>query len=103
MERDWTYIDDIVEGVYQSVLKARNFEIINLGNSTPIDLNTFIATIENTCGQTAKIETLPKPKEDVEITYADTKKAEKLLDFRPQTDFGEGMGKFIAWYKANRL
>ncbi|MFH1509282.1 MAG: GDP-mannose 4,6-dehydratase [bacterium] len=102
MKRDWTYIDDIVNGVIAAAKKSFPYEIINLGNSKPIDLNSFIANIEEAIGKKAIIEESPKPKEDVAITYADTKKAEQLLGFKPSTSFTDGIKIFVDWYKTNR-
>ncbi len=101
--RDYTYIDDIVAGVVASVELRRPFEIINLGNSQPITLNEFIATLEEITGLTMQIEQLPMQPGDVEQTYADISKAKELLGYQPQTSFKDGLKKFVQWYQAERL
>lgn len=103
--RDYTYIDDLVDGIIKSinyVEKNKNiYEIINLGNSKPILLKEMIKTI----GQELNIEPKIKQKNtqcgDVETTYADITKAKKLIGYKPQTTFKEGIKKYIEWYKKN--
>jgi UDP-glucuronate 4-epimerase len=101
--RDYTYIDDIVSGVVASVELDRNFEIINLGNSQPVSLNEFITTLEQITGQKLQIEELPMQAGDVEQTFADISKAQKLLAYQAETPFAEGLRLFVEWYQANRL
>ena len=67
-----------------------------------MSLNEFISTLEEITGLTMKIEQLPMQPGDVEVTYSDISKAQKLLDYQPKTSFKEGMTKFVAWYKAQR-
>ena len=96
MARDWTNINDIVDGIMASLKfdNTRGFEIINLGNSYPITLNELIETIEDITGKTAKIIHKPQPKEDVEKTYADITKAKKLLGYIPKVPLTEGLKRF---------
>ena len=100
-ERDYTYIDDIVQGVISALEKDLPFEIINIGNNQTISLNDFIQLIEKLLGKKALIDQLPMQPGDVDITYADITKAEKFLDYKPTTSVEEGMKKFIDWYIAN--
>lgn len=102
-KRDYTYIDDIVSGVVASLKLENQFEVINLGNNSPVSLNEFIHTLEEITGLTMKLEQLPIQPGDVEVTYADISKAQKLLGYQPKTSFKEGMTKFVAWYKAQRI
>jgi len=103
MKRDFTYIDDIVEGT----IKAINFclnnedicEIINLGNSKPVELNYFIELLEKEIGKEAKKNLLPLQPGDVLKTYADITKAKKLLGWEPKTEIEEGVKKFVEWYR----
>jgi UDP-glucuronate 4-epimerase len=99
MERDFTYIDDIINGVEVAVEKDFAFEIFNLGRGNPAKLTDFIDIIENTLCKKAKRNLLPMQKGDVRKTYADIKKAEKMLNFKPQTSLERGVQNFIAWYK----
>ncbi|MBN2087496.1 GDP-mannose 4,6-dehydratase [Candidatus Peregrinibacteria bacterium] len=97
-ERDYTYVDDIVQGIISSLEKNLSFEVINLGNSETTSLNDFIALIEKLLGKKAIIEQLPMQPGDVDITYADISKAEKLLGYKPSVTTEEGMKKFVEWY-----
>lgn len=100
-KRDYTYIDDIVEGIVSALEKKYPYEIINLGNNNPIELNYFISLIEKILSKKAIIKEYPKQPGDVDITFADISKAEKLLEYRPKTSIEDGMMKFINWYKDN--
>ncbi|MBU1167755.1 GDP-mannose 4,6-dehydratase [Patescibacteria group bacterium] len=98
MRRDYTFVDDITKGIISALDHEYKFEIINLGNSDPVELNDFIAIVESLVGKKAKIETLPVPPGDVKVTYADINKAKKLLDYQPTTSFDAGMDKFVSWF-----
>lgn len=100
--RDYTYIDDIVQGIEASIdlVDTSNvYEIINLGESTPIDLNTMVHTIESALGKSAILNRLPMQPGDVNVTYADITKAKRLLKYQPTTSFEEGVRRFVEWYR----
>lgn len=97
--RDYTYIDDIVEGIIKAIANPLKFEIINLGNNQPVSLNEFIKIVEELSGKKAIIKLEPRHPADVARTFADISKAKKLLDWEPKTDLRIGMEKFIAWFK----
>ena len=97
--RDFTYIDDIVDGVITAIENPFSYEIINLGNNTPVELLDYIATIEKAIGKKAKKEMLPLQDGDVEKTYADIEKAQKLLNYNPKTDINIGIKNFVDWYR----
>jgi UDP-glucuronate 4-epimerase len=101
--RDYTYIQDIVEGVLASLTYVNEhlacYEIINLGEATPIDLSTMVRTIENALGKKAVINHLPMQAGDVNVTYADIEKARRLLHYQPHTAFEEGIKAFVKWYR----
>lgn len=99
MKRDFTYIDDIVEGTLAALRKNYDWEIINLGFGNPIDLMDFIRVIEEAVGATAQKVLLPMQKGDVTTTYADIAKAERLLNWKPKTNIRQGMQQFVEWYK----
>nr|MCK4930503.1 GDP-mannose 4,6-dehydratase [Nanoarchaeota archaeon] len=101
IRRDYTYIADIVKGVLVAVDKEFDFEIINLGNNKPVEINELIRIVEKILGKKAVINELPRVPGDVEITYADISKAQKLLGYKPETTIEEGMKKFVEWYKKN--
>ncbi len=101
--RDYTYVDDIVDGIKRScdyVINNENvYEIINLGNSSPITLKEMINIIGEVIGVIPKINKLPMQPGDVDRTYADISKAKKLLGYNPKTSFKDGIIKFVEWYK----
>lgn len=97
--RDYTYIDDIVSGIIKSIDLENNFEIINLGNSSPIKLKSFIQTFEKVIGKKANIIKKPIPIGDVMQTYADISKAKELLNWEPKISLREGLSKLIKWYR----
>lgn len=103
--RDYTYVDDIVDGIIKSMDYVENndnvYEIINLGNSSPISLKEMISIIGDVVGVVPVINELPMQPGDVEKTYADITKAKKLLRYNPQTSFRDGIEKFVEWYKEN--
>lgn len=101
--RDYTYVEDIVDGIYKSIKHVENnknvYEIINLGNSNPISLKEMINTIGLVLNKTPIIEQLPMQQGDVDITFADISKAKELIGYNPKTPFKDGIEKFVEWYK----
>ena len=101
--RDYTYIDDIIQGLIASIHYHKSqFEIINLGNNYCISLKDLIAAIEETAGEKAKIEVLPVQPGDVPKTFADISKAKNLLGYHPQTELKPGLKKFHDWFMQNK-
>ena len=97
--RDFTYIEDIVQGVVASINHdGAPFDIFNLGESEPIELREVIAKIETTLEKKATINTLPPVPGDMPATYADISKARRLLGYTPTTPIQSGLRKFIEWY-----
>jgi UDP-glucuronate 4-epimerase len=99
MKRDFTYIDDIVEGTISALERNYPFEIFNLGNNHPIELNYFIESIEKLLGKKAKKILLPIQPGEVPVNWADISKAQKLLNYHPKVTFEEGLKKTIDWFK----
>jgi UDP-glucuronate 4-epimerase len=97
--RDYTYIDDIVDGLVAAIDRCAGFEIINLGSENPISLTNMIAVVEQACGRRAAIIEKPPQQGDLQRTFADLTKAKRLLDYRPKTDFADGIQKFVDWYR----
>lgn len=101
--RDYTFVDDIVDGIIKSINYACNntniYEIINLGNSTPISLLEMINIIGKSLNVKPKIKMMPMQLGDVERTYADISKAKDLLNYNPKVSFEDGIKKFTDWYK----
>lgn len=98
-KRDYTYIDDIIQGVLAAIDRDLDYEIINLGESQVTDLLTLIRLIEENLGKKARIKFLPFQPGDVPLTYADITKARRLLGYNPQVPIEEGIRRFVAWYK----
>lgn len=104
--RDYTYIDDIVDGIIKSCNYCMNnqnvYEILNIGNSSPTTLKEMINTIGQALGIEPKIKQLPMQPGDVDRTYADVSKAKTLIGYEPKTTFKEGIENFVKWYKENK-
>ncbi len=98
-QRDFTYIDDIVQGVLASVDADLDFEIINLGNSRPVVMRDFVSIIERLVGRRANIVALPLPASEPPLTYANISKARQLLGYDPSTNVEDGMREFVRWYR----
>jgi UDP-glucuronate 4-epimerase len=106
MQRDFTYIDDIVEGVLRILDKppvcAGNeppHTVFNIGNHQPVELMEFIGTLEAALGKKASYNFLPMQDGDVPITYAETSRLRAAVDFSPSTPLTEGIARFVAWYR----
>jgi len=97
-KRDYTYIDDILQGIIASIDNPRDFEIYNLGRGETIKLKEFIELIEELLGKKAIIQLLPDQAGDVPLTFADVSKAKKLLNYKPSFSTREGMKKTVEWY-----
>lgn len=101
--RDYTYIDDIIQGVMASMrYEGPLFDIFNLGESDTIELRELISGIEEALGRKAEIRMLPEQPGDVPLTCADISKARKLLGYHPTTPLREGLPKFVEWFLASR-
>ncbi|WP_350345137.1 NAD-dependent epimerase [Proteinivorax tanatarense] len=118
MERDFTYIDDIVEGVYKLIPKAPKpnpewdetkhdrsssfapYKIYNIGNNQPVKLEKFISVLEDKLGKKANKQYVDMQPGDVVRTYADVTDLEKDVGFKPNTSIGDGLGEFVRWYKS---
>jgi UDP-glucuronate 4-epimerase len=100
MKRDFTYIDDIVQGVVASIDRPVPYAIYNLGNSKTVDLLYFIECIEKALGRQAEKKLLPIQPGDVVETYADISESQRDLHFQPTTGIEEGIDHFISWYRS---
>jgi len=117
MQRDFTYVDDIVEGVIRVLDRAAApnpayraeapdpgtsnapFRVFNIGNHNPVPLMDFIGCIEEALGRTAEKNLLPLQDGDVPATYADVDSLQEWVGFSPATDIRTGIGRFVAWYR----
>ena len=100
--RDYTYVDDIIAGMRAALdYEATPFEIINLGESRTVELRELIGLLEKELGRDAIIDRQPLQPGDVPQTFADTRKARRLLGYDPQTPIEEGIRRFVEWFKGN--
>ncbi len=97
-KRDYTYIDDIIQGVTSAMDRNWGYEIINLGESQTIELRKMIALIENALDKKTKIKQLPMQPGDVPMTYADISKARRLLSYSPSYPIKKGIEETVKWY-----
>jgi len=101
--RDYTYVDDIVQGVLSAInYDQSNFEIINLGNSDAVSLKDLIKNLEEVVGKKAVIDQQPEQIGDVPRTYADISKAKRLLNYQPTTHLKDGLKNFYDWFLKNK-
>jgi UDP-glucuronate 4-epimerase len=103
MMRDFTYIDDIIDGTVAGIKKCAGYNIYNLGESRPITVNNLIGEIEKALGKKAIIERLPLQPGDVERTYADVTKAHRDLGYNPNTEISDGLKRFVEWLRQNKI
>ena len=103
--RDYTYVGDIVRGIISSMEYLMKhspvFETINLGSKNPIQLIDLVQSLEKIIGKPATIEWMKMQDGDVDLTFADIQKAEKLLHYSPQTRLKEGLSRFVSWLNSN--
>jgi UDP-glucuronate 4-epimerase len=105
MERDFTYIDDIVAGVLAALDRPPTgadgapHRIYNLGNHRPVALRRFVALLEQALGRSAEVHLAPLPPGDVVRTFADIEASRRDLGYEPRTPLEEGLPRFIAWYR----
>lgn len=101
MMRDFTYIDDIIDGTVAAMEKCNGYHIYNLGESRPITVNDLVDEIEKALDKKASKKHLPLQPGDVIRTYADLTRVSKDLDYQPSTSIQAGLKKFVAWLRAN--
>jgi len=99
MQRDFTYVDDIVEGTLRALDRPTGYAVYNIGNHTPVRLTDYIAALETALGKRAKLEMKPMQPGDVKATYADTAALRKAVGFSPSTPLATGLARFAAWFK----
>ena len=100
--RDYTYIDDLIDGIRGVIRYHKGFEVYNLGESQTTSLKELIRLIEEPLGKKANIEMLEPQPGDVSVTYADVSKAKRILKYQPKVKMEEGIKRFVDWYKENR-
>ena len=99
MHRDWTYVDDIVQGLLAAADRPLGFEVINLGRGKPTLLADFVRLIEEQAGKPSKLLSKPMPAADMEYTYANIDRAKELLGYAPTITVEQGVREFWLWYQ----
>jgi len=99
MERDFTFIDDIVDGIILATKSNEKNTVFNLGRGETVQLKELVRVIEKEAGLKAKIRLSPIQKGDLEKTHSDITKAKKILGYKPKTRIPQGIKKFVEWYK----
>eukprot|EP00608_Synchroma_pusillum_P008392 CAMPEP_0198428816 /NCGR_PEP_ID=MMETSP1452-20131203/6798_1 /TAXON_ID=1181717 /ORGANISM="Synchroma pusillum, Strain CCMP3072" /LENGTH=389 /DNA_ID=CAMNT_0044149213 /DNA_START=79 /DNA_END=1245 /DNA_ORIENTATION=- len=96
--RDYTYVDDIVDGVVRALDRPRGYQVYNLGNGSPVMLRDFISLVERSTGKLARVRVMPEQPGDVPRTCADVSKARRMLGYNPRISFEEGIRRTAEWY-----
>lgn len=97
--RDYTFVDDVVDGIVRAVDRCSSHRLYNLGNSEPVELRAMIAAVGEALGKTPLIQRLPEQPGDVRQTWADVSRARDELGYSPGTRFPDGLRRFVAWYR----
>ncbi|MBS0654188.1 MAG: GDP-mannose 4,6-dehydratase [Verrucomicrobia bacterium] len=97
--RDFTYVDDIIDGIYSALDCPQEYAIFNLGNNRPQSVHTLMDLIEKETGKKFNKQFLPMQKGEIVETYADIATATQWLGFRPKVTLADGIAKFVAWYE----
>lgn len=101
--RDWTYVDDIVEGVLAALDADLPYEVFNLGRGQPVMMRDFVTIIEQLVGKQAQIIDAPLPPNEAHVTFADISKAQHMLEYEPRVSIADGMARFWEWYQQEVL
>jgi UDP-glucuronate 4-epimerase len=99
--RDYTYIDDIADGLEAALDRPIPFEIVNLGGAHPVTLSELVAALEAATGRKARLDRKPAQSGDVPVTYAAVEKAERVLGFKARIPLAEGLKRSVAWYRSS--
>jgi UDP-glucuronate 4-epimerase len=99
MQRDFTYVDDVVEGTLRVLDRPARYAVYNIGNHQPVALRDYIGALEAALGRTARLEMKPMQPGDVKATYADTTALRNAVGFAPSTPLAAGLQRFTAWFK----
>jgi UDP-glucuronate 4-epimerase len=99
MQRDFTYIDDIVEGTLRVLDRPARYAVFNIGNHQPVPLLDYIAELERALGKKAAVEMRPMQPGDVKATYADTRALQQAVGFVPSTQLKDGLARFARWFR----
>jgi len=98
-KRDFTYVTDIINGMFLAIDKKLGYQLFNLGNETPVSVNELLDYLEEIIGKKSKRRYMEPPKGEANLTFADISKARKLLGFNPKIDIKQGLTSFVEWFK----
>ncbi|MBN1312854.1 MAG: GDP-mannose 4,6-dehydratase [Anaerolineae bacterium] len=99
LHRDWTYVDDIIQGVVAALDKPFGYDVFNIGRGEPVRLGDFIDIIQELVGKPARIKHAPAPASEPPITYASIEKASQVFGYQPHTSIREGLAHTWKWYQ----
>jgi UDP-glucuronate 4-epimerase len=99
MQRDFTYVDDVVEGTLRVLDRPSRYALFNIGNHQPVSLLDYIAELERALGKKATLEMRPMQPGDVKATFADTRALQQAVGFVPSTQLSAGLARFAAWFR----
>jgi UDP-glucuronate 4-epimerase len=99
LERDYTYVDDIVEGIVRALDAPGNFDVYNIGNSQPVRIDKMVDTLGRALGKPVLRKFIPTPAGEMILTHADLTKARQVLGYAPKVTFEEGIRRFAEWLK----
>ena len=103
LRRDFTYIDDIVDGIIAALASQKGYGLYNLGNCHSESVDSLVACLESSFGCTARVDRVLRPTEDMVETWADISRAQEELGFSPKISLAEGIHRFAAWYRSYYL
>jgi UDP-glucuronate 4-epimerase len=103
LQRDWTYVGDIVAGILAAVDTRVGYEIVNLGRGQPVSVSGFVETVERLAAKKVSASSAAMPDADMPVTYANVEKARKLFGYQPETSVSEGVTRMLAWYRESVL
>lgn len=103
LKRDWTYIDDILDGFEAALERPMKFEVFNFGCANPVENLEFVRTLENLLGKKAEVIDTPTPASEPLVTFANVDKARRLLGYEPKVNVAEGLRRFVEWLRAEKL
>ena len=100
LERDYTYIDDAVDGFLRALNAPGKFDVYNIGNSHPVRIDTMVDTLGRALGKPVRRKFIPTPASEMLLTHADLTKARQVLGYSPKVSFEEGIRRFVEWLKS---
>jgi UDP-glucuronate 4-epimerase len=98
--RDYTFVEDIVDGIVRAIERCKSHHLYNIGHSDPVELRAMIAALGEALGTTPRVNRLPEQPGDVRQTVADISRARVELGYNPSTPFRDGLDRFVAWYRS---